>query len=41
MVEGTILKHDHDDMLDIPKRDSIGGAGKRQQQHSVFGHRYW
>jgi hypothetical protein len=26
MVEGTILKHDHDDMLDIPERDSIGGC---------------
>jgi hypothetical protein len=40
MVEGTILKHNHDDMLDIPKRDSIGGAGKCQQRHNVFGHRH-
>ena len=31
VLEGTVLHHKHDDMLDIPKPDSIGGAGKCQQ----------
>jgi hypothetical protein len=31
VLEGTVLHHEHDDMLDIPKPNSIGGASKRQQ----------
>jgi hypothetical protein len=31
MLEGTIFHHEHDDMLDIAKTDSVDGAGKRQQ----------